>query len=227
MMNKTNKKPFPKVLIFSFLALLGFLGIAALVKLETIVEFDNKLLALIAEIEHPVITKLMLFFSYIGSSRLVIIITAVIMVILYLVLKHRQELILLMAGMIGTVVLNQTLKALFHRIRPDFQRFVEETGYSFPSGHSMAAFSLYTLLAFLLWRHTPTKFGRVLLVTFSALMILTIGFSRLYLGVHFPSDVIGAYLLSGFWVTLTIWYFQRRAEKKASRTRLYQPDHRR
>jgi undecaprenyl-diphosphatase len=110
--------------------------------------------------------------------------------------------------------LNGTLKVLFHRARPTLHRIVNANGFSFPSGHSMTAFSLYGIIAFLLWRHIPTSLGRGLLICFSSVMIVTIGVSRIYLGVHYPSDVIGGFLVSGCWLAVSIWFYQRYQEKQ-------------
>ena len=101
----------------------------------------------------------------------------------------------------------------FQRARPDLHRLIEIGGYSFPSGHAMSAMAVYGTLAFLLWRHISTRFGRSLLIFFSAMMIFMIGISRVYLGVHYPSDIIGGYFASGFWLGAAIWSFQRYKEK--------------
>ncbi|MFT9600173.1 phosphatase PAP2 family protein [Mesobacillus sp.] len=105
------------------------------------------------------------------------------------------------------------LKLYFHRARPDFNRLIEIGGYSFPSGHAMNAFSFYSILAFLLWRHVPTRMGRIAVILLSTFMILAIGLSKVYLGVHYPSDIIGGFLASGLWVAVVIWFFQRYKEK--------------
>jgi undecaprenyl-diphosphatase len=137
---------------------------------------------------------------------------------LYKVLKHRTELILFIAIIVGSPILNELLKLLFHRARPDFHRLIKINGYSFPSGHAMSAFAVYGVLSFLLWRHIPTRWGRTLLIVTSIIMILTIGISRIYLGVHYPSDVIGGYFASGCWLAIAIWFYQRYLEKRFEQT---------
>jgi len=82
-----------------------------------------------------------------------------------------------------------------------------QDGYSFPSGHAMAALSLYGIISFILWRHIPKESGRIMLICISTLLVIFIGISRIYLGVHYPSDIIGAYLISGSWLFFTIWGF--------------------
>ncbi|MEH7018011.1 MULTISPECIES: phosphatase PAP2 family protein [Bacillus] len=146
----------------------------------------------------------MKFFTFIGSGLPVVFLTLAIILFLYKVLHHRRELILFVWVVIGSALLNWILKMIFHRARPTIHRIVDANGFSFPSGHSMAAFSLYGIVTFLLWRHVKSSFGRVILILISATMILAIGVSRIYLGVHYPSDVLGGYLASGTWLAASI-----------------------
>lgn len=146
-------------------------------------------------------------FTTIGGSLPLILVIITAMAVLYTVLGHRGELVFLAGVMLGSTVLNWALKTLFHRARPVIHRIIEAEGYSFPSGHSMAAFSFYGALAFLIWRHVPASLGRSLMIVLSTLFILAIGISRIYLGVHYPSDVLGGYFVSGCWLTASIlWY---------------------
>ncbi|MFC3884019.1 phosphatase PAP2 family protein [Bacillus songklensis] len=115
---------------------------------------------------------------------------------------------------------HQALKQFFHRTRPDLHRLIEIEGYSFPSGHAMSACTVYGMLSFLLWRHIPTRWGRGILILISITMILTIGMSRIYLGVHYPSDIIGGYFASGFWLAMAIWFYQRYQEKRDKRKQI-------
>nr|WP_306220618.1 phosphatase PAP2 family protein [Cohnella sp. WQ 127256] len=139
----------------------------------------------------------------------VTVLAVVILLFLTFVLGHRKELILFITAIGGAALLNAVLKSIFQRDRPNIYRLAEETGYSFPSGHSMVAFALYVVLIYLLWRHTGSKWGRVILIAAGSLFIVSIGLSRIYLGVHYPSDVLGGYLASGIWLGLIIGIYQR------------------
>ena len=98
---------------------------------------------------------------------------------------------------LGLVVLiNQVLKFVIQRPRPDGFRLATVSGFSFPSGHSMAAMAFFGLLAWLVWRYEKDRRQRALLVAAFALVIVMIGVSRIYLGVHYASDVIGGFCLS-------------------------------
>jgi undecaprenyl-diphosphatase len=155
--------------------------------------------------------------SYIGTTVPMVALSLLIMIFLFTVLKHRMELVLFVVAVLGTKIWNDLLKNLFERDRPVEHRLVEEVGYSFPSGHSMVAFAFYGILAFLLWRHLRTRTARSVVILLAIAMTLLIGVSRIYLGVHYPSDVLGGYLASACWLGVTIWLFQWYMERKARR----------
>lgn len=184
--------------------ILGFALIAVLVMLNKTASFDNYIIHAVQSAESPALTSLAKGLSLVGSSRLAIGISIVTLALLFFVLKHRMELILFVWVTIGSHLLNKLLKLWFNRERPTIHRLIEQAGYSFPSGHSMAAFSLYGTIAYLLWRHLRRRGERAALILFTVLMTGGIGWSRIYLGVHYPSDVIGGYAASGAWLMLSI-----------------------
>lgn len=171
--------------------------------------FDLRIITAVQQLESPAMTRIMEFFTTIGSEVPVIIILVIAMFVLYRVLGHRRELLFLAIAVLGSVLLNTVLKMLFRRERPEINRIIEANGYSFPSGHSMTAFTMYVALTFLIWKHVPSRLGRILFVAVSTLLIVTIGISRIYLGVHYPSDVLGGYFMSGSWMAACIWFYQR------------------
>lgn len=182
--------------------------IAVFVKLDRIAFFDNSIIHAVQSAESPALTSLAKGLSLVGSSKLAIGISLLTMVLLFVVLKHRMELVLFLTVGLGSQLLNTMMKGWFHRERPSIHRLIEQTGYSFPSGHSMAAFSLYGVVAYLLWRHMRNRSERIVLIVFTVLMTVGIGWSRIYLGVHYPSDVMGGYAASGAWLMLCIGIFE-------------------
>ncbi|MGG3495725.1 phosphatase PAP2 family protein [Peribacillus simplex] len=203
--------------IVSVLSLIGFSFVAFTISANEYLKFDEVVIALVQGLESPLLTSIMKFFTYIGSTSALIILSLFILFFLYKVLKHRLELILFSAVIIGSPLLNLMVKLFFRRARPDLHRLIDIGGYSFPSGHAMNAFSLYSILTFLLWRHITAKWARVLLILFSMSMILSIGISRIYLGVHYPSDIIAGYLAGGFWIAISIWFFQRYQDRRKNK----------
>jgi undecaprenyl-diphosphatase len=207
--------------LLSLISLLGLGILAFLIRHDHIIQFDHTVISIIQSFETPAFTTIMKFFTFIGATKIVWLLFIVVSLFLYVKLQHRTELLLYSAVVLGTPILNRLLKLSFQRARPELHRLIEIGGYSFPSGHAMNAFSAYAILAFLLWRHIPTKIGRTLLILFSIVMIASIGVSRIYLGVHYPSDIIAGYMASGFWMALAIWVFQRYQEKQRKPVREY------
>lgn len=196
-----------------FVSLIGFIAMSFLVGANQIVRFDSYIISLIQGTEAGWLTRIMKFFTYIGTIRFIAILSIFVLFFLFKVLKHRLEILIYLAVVFSTPLLNRLLKLYFERARPDMHRLIEIGGYSFPSGHAMNAFSFYGILAFLVWRHVSTSSGRTAVILISSLMIAAIGASRIYLGVHYPSDVIGGYLASGLWISTVIWVFQRYQER--------------
>jgi undecaprenyl-diphosphatase len=211
------KKYLGMAFIISMTALLGFGWMAILVSRNTIVNFDSAIISYVQGLEAPRLTVVMNFFSFIGDTIAVVVLSLLTLVLLYKVFKHRSELILFISVMVGANILFLTLKLFFQRARPDLHRLAEASNYSFPSGHATMACALYGVLTFILWRHIATSLGRTIFILFGMMMILAIGISRIYLGVHYPSDIIAGYFISTFWLTLSIGFYQRYKEKRYAR----------
>ena len=111
---------------------------------------------------------------------------------------------LLVAAFFGAEVVNAAMKLAFRRPRPELA-FLDLDTYSFPSGHSAAATAAFGALAFLLWPHVRTVARRVALVSATVFAIALVGFSRLYLGVHYLSDVLGGFALGAAWLSICLF----------------------
>lgn len=201
--------------ILAVLCFLCFAVIASIINGRRIANFDSSVIGFVQGLESSQLTVIMKSFTLIGSTQSVVVISVCCLLFLFFILRHRLELILFLAVVVGTPIINSILKSIFRRERPTLHRLIEETGFSFPSGHSMAAFALYASIAFLLWRHISTRLGRTAVILFCVFMTVMIGVSRIYLGVHYPSDVVGAYFASAFWFALCVWLFQWYMEHRA------------
>jgi len=222
MNNKMNLKlQLTRAFFLGLFSALCFAFVALFVSDQKILQFDTTIISFVQGFESSSNTVMMKFFTAIGSGWILCIIAVVIMLFLYQVLQHRHELVLFAWVVLGSALMNLSLKMIFHRARPILHRIIDANGFSFPSGHSMAAFAMYGVLSFLLWRHIPSRLGRTLLLIGSAFIILMIGISRIYLGVHYPSDVLGGFLASGCWLAASIWFYQgfqeKRYEKKSTK----------
>ena len=100
------------------------------------------------------------------------------------------------------VLLNQVMKFAIQRPRPDVLRLADVSGFSFPSGHSMVAMAVFGLLAWCVWRYEKNPRRRIVLMCLFALVIVMVGVSRIYLGAHYASDVLGGFCVSMIWLVL-------------------------
>ena len=194
--------------IISCITLIGFSTMALLVNEDLITEFDRTIISFIQGLETTLLTIIMKFFTFVGAGTTIKVLAFITVIILFFYFRHRSEILLFVVVLIGSHYVFRVLKALFQRVRPDLNRLIEIGGYSFPSGHATNAMTFYGSLAFLLWSHIPTRQGRTILIVFSASMIFLIGLSRIYLGVHYPSDVIAGYFAGGFWLVLAVGMYQ-------------------
>ena len=116
--------------------------------------------------------------------------------------------------LLGVTIINNLLKVIIARDRPNINRLVTETGYSFPSGHSITSMVFYGYLIYLIYKYIDTKKIKILLIIILSLLIVTIGFTRIYLGVHYTSDVIGGFLLGVAYLIIFIGVSNKYIEKK-------------
>lgn len=183
--------------------MIGFAEAVFLRLLNSIVLFDRLVQESLSQFRHP---GLDLFFQYItwGGSPLIIIALGELLALYFLSRKKFLEAVFINIVLVSTWLMINYLKILFGRSRPLGEALTAATGYSLPSGHAMIALIFYGFLAYLLWKKWPSTIGKagVALMTF---LILLIGSSRLYLNVHYLSDVLAGYLCGA----IMLWLFIR------------------
>jgi membrane-associated phospholipid phosphatase len=155
----------------------------------------------------PLGVRLFVAVSWLGSP---VLFAVDLLASLALALRRQwTRLVLWVSAVVGAAVLDRVLKAAFHRDRPIYaSEFIRRASWSFPSGHAMNSLVVYSVLAFLLLEHVREPARRRALVAATALLVLAIGFSRIYLGVHFVSDVAAGYLAGGAWVVACLATFR-------------------
>lgn len=115
--------------------------------------------------------------------------------------------------LIGVTLVNQVIKHIIRRPRPNVLRLVEESGYSFPSGHSMVSMAFYGIIIYLVYKNVSNKYLKWILIILLSLLILSIGFSRIYVGVHYFTDVAGGFLLGLAYLIIYINIYNKRIGK--------------
>lgn len=115
--------------------------------------------------------------------------------------------------LVGVTLINQVIKHIVRRPRPNVLRLVEEDGYSFPSGHSMVSMAFYGIIIYLVYKNVTNKYLRWTLIILLSLLILSIGFSRIYVGVHYFTDVVGGFLLGLAYLIIYINIYNKKVGK--------------
>lgn len=127
-----------------------------------------------------------------GGAQILILIT----IILLIVLKNKKISLSIVLNLIISTGLNLLLKNIVQRPRPNEFRMISETGYSFPSGHSMVSMAFYGYLIYLIYKNVENKKIKWTSISILSIIILTIGTSRIYLGVHYTSDVLAGFIIA-------------------------------
>lgn len=164
--------------------------------------FDKTILLWIHQFANPTLDWIMLNVTRLGNPPAVVFITLVTLGILWR-RPYRQEAKIFLLNCLGGAILSYGLKLAFSKPRPQLWKLlISEKSYSYPSGHALGSMVLYSFLAYLLGTHYP-KYAKVF-YSVAAILIAAIGLSRLYLGVHWPTDVIAGYGVGFLWVTFCI-----------------------
>ena len=169
----------------------------------------------IQSFQHSWLTSIFIFISLISSTKSYFIIVPIVAAFLYFK-NYRKEAFFTFFVVLGNIF-NPIIKNIVNRARPtgDIVNILEtKTNSSFPSGHAMGAIILYGFLIYLVWKlpFQHKKFITTILVSF----IILVGISRIYLGVHWPTDVLGAYIIGFLWLIFGIYIYKKFKKKKLS-----------
>ena len=179
--------------IILFICLIGFLALAEDVFHKEIMNGDIIGYEIISKfLISDFVTPIAKFITNFGGAIFLIVLT----IVLFIVIKNKKIGVSIFSNLVIVTILNQLLKGILQRPRPTEYRIIEETGYSFPSGHSMISMAFYGYLIYLIYKYVKNKYIKWISIVVLSLLICTIGISRIYLGVHYTSDVLGGFLIS-------------------------------
>lgn len=185
-----------------FLALFGWL--AEEVFEGELSQFDLHIRNFVHQFATPPLTKVMQGFTDLGSVGALSILFGIALAC-FLLAKLRGPAVWLFVALGGTMILDVTLKLAFHRARPEPYFGPMPNSYSFPSGHAMGSLVFYGFIAGALCARIRRPLTRVLIWSATAILVAAIGVSRIYLGVHYPTDVIAGYAAGAVWVSTLIF----------------------
>ena len=186
-------------LALAMLSLFLFAWIANEMREGDTARFDLAVRSWVHQFASPGMTRVMTAISLLGYNLLIAELVLAIAILLFLGWRHAAG--WLAVSVAGGLALDLALKYAFHRARPQPYFGAAPLSYSFPSGHALCSFCFYFVLAGLIAARTRSLFLRVAAGIAAAVLVMAIGLSRIYLGVHYPSDVIAGYLAAAVWVT--------------------------
>jgi membrane-associated phospholipid phosphatase len=178
--------------------------------------FDTAIRTWVHRFASPGMTSAMKAISLLGYN--ILIVELLIAFAFFAWLRWRRAAVWLAVAMAGSLALDMTLKYAYHRTRPTAFFGVAPHSYSFPSGHALCSFCFYGVMAGLLSARTKSLAWRLAIWIAATVLIIAIGLSRIYLGVHYPSDVIAGYLAAAVWVGTIIVLDHVRKVRSSRRT---------
>lgn len=192
---KENKKN-----IIFFISLLLFILITFAIFNENIKYLDELVHSHVLSIKNKTLTNILIIITNISSSLFLIILS----IILLIIIKNKKIPLYISLNLICSFISSQIAKLIFTRDRPLGINLIEASGFSYPSGHSMVSMAYFGFIAYLIYKNNKSKLIKSILITTLIITILLIGFSRIYLGVHYLSDVVGGFLLAIVYLTTFI-----------------------
>lgn len=183
-----------KTLLFGSIGLFLLLTLFVALKLTT--PIDTAFSKWVFQLHNPVFTAFFRFITDFGYIQILLILLVIILIVFH---KYRFAYILPIHVTIS-VIFNMILKNIFARPRPEMIRLIDETGFSFPSGHAMVTMVAYGYLIYVVHHYIKQKWLRYSLISLLVFIIVSVGLSRIYLGVHYLTDVLAGYSISLFYL---------------------------
>ncbi|AIY04632.1 phosphoesterase PA-phosphatase related protein [Planococcus sp. PAMC 21323] len=199
----------------AFLLLLGGLGLASLFIVlfaelaEEVMEkevefFDDFVINFVQASSSSTMDTIMFFLTEMGSVWFLTLSSIIVLLVLGVKMKDKWGVLFFIIAIGGGSLLTLLLKHLYLRDRPSINEAIDAVGYSFPSGHSMGSLIFYGFVIYLVIRTRQRPWIQMTAVSVLSLLIIAIGTSRIYLGAHFPSDVLAGYIAGLIWLMLSL-----------------------
>lgn len=198
-----------RVSIISGLLMLLFIGLIILVKTDLIKPFDEAVYNLVTFRMSTPINNFFKCLTFLGSTGFIIFLCCFFLV-LSLIYKKKKIGFVIDGVVIISTIINNLVKIIIRRSRPAVLALVTETSYSFPSGHTMAATTMYGILLYLVLKSNFKKSTKIILSIVLGILPILVMVSRIYLGAHFASDVLGGYILSIALLLIEVYFIDKK-----------------
>lgn len=193
------------------IGILIFATIVVMLLTNNVTSLDNSIYNIIISSKSDAMTMFMTIITMMCNTEFIIVAT----LLLVLLIKNKKIGGMIASNVVLCSVINTIIKHIFLRPRPVGIKLIEQGGYSFPSGHSMMAVAFYGLLIYIIWNTKWKNVWKIFTTTLLVILILLIGISRIYVGVHFASDVIAGLSISLSYLIIFIELIYKRVIKKS------------
>lgn len=206
-----SKLPYIITVVVALIIVIGginiFIELTEELKEEVLPLYDQEITNYVISYRNPFLTKYFIFMTNVGDLYGYLVVLAISGIVSYFVFKKWRGVVQTVLVLILASLSNVMLKRFIDRARPDIEHLVSVETLSYPSGHAMSAMAFYGFVIYLFFRFKINKFFKIAIMLFLVFIILSIGISRIYLGVHFPSDIAGGYIAGLIWVVFCILIF--------------------
>ena len=184
-----------------------FIELTDTLKTEALATYDQQITDYVISYRSPKLTNYFIFVTHVGDIYGYLFVMISIILLSILVFKHWKYVVQITTVLLLSAVSNLILKRFIDRARPGIEHLVSVETLSYPSGHAMSAMAFYGFVIFLVYRFKMNLFLKIITIFILFVLIISIGISRIYLGVHFPSDIAGGFIAGFIWVIFCILLF--------------------
>lgn len=184
-----------------------FIELTRALKSTMVTSFDQKITEYIISFRSPELNVFFQYLTEVGDFYGYLVLTAVFTIVFFLIFRNWRYVLEMVFVLLVSGLANSSLKQVFNRARPDAVHLVSVETLSYPSGHAMSAMAFYGFLIYLFSSLKLNKWIKFLSIFVCSIIILGIGISRIYLGVHFPSDVLGGFIAGFIWIIFCVVLF--------------------
>lgn len=184
-----------------------FIELTETLKSDVLADYDQNVTEYVISHRNPSLTKYFIFVTHVGDIYGYAIVLGAFTLLSFFVFKRWKYSVQIFLVLALSAISNMMLKRFVDRARPSLEHMVSVETLSYPSGHAMSAMAFYGFLIYLFYRFKMNIFLKILIIMLIGILILSIGISRIYLGVHFPSDIAGGFIAGFIWVIFCVLVF--------------------
>ena len=206
-----DRAPYIFVVLVALLIVVGginiFIELTDTLSMDTLKTYDQQITDYVLSFRTPTLTKYFLYMTYLGDIYGYLLVLGIYLGVSIFVFKKGKYIAQTFLVLLLATVSNMVLKRFVDRARPGIEHLVSVETLSYPSGHAMSSMAFYGFLIYLSYNLKIKKIHKAPILISLAIIILSIGLSRIYLGAHYPSDNVGGYIAGAIWVIFCIVIF--------------------